>query len=680
MPLPAPELDNRTSQSIVDEAKRLIPQFCPEWTDHNVSDPGVTLIELFAWMTEMLLYRVNQVPAKNYIKFLEMLGLKLRPPQAAEANVTFYLSAPLDELSSEPKLEAGTEIATVRTELKNAVVFSTLEDQNLRSPQLSNALTYSRRSGADERIQHDLKALRDLDGVITMFSNPPVHADDGREGDAFYLVFSNNISRHVISLSLKFREGEVVGVTSDDPPIVWQAWSNNELNWVNCPLERDGTRGLTRNGEIVLRLPEMAKKTEQGVTGYWLRCSLTKPVAGQHEYLNSPALRREIRAKTLGATIRAKHAATALDEFLGVSDGSPGQSFQFPHFPLLERNPQSDYLNVIGEPDQSDCAVWAEVGDFGDSNENSLHYTIDDLTGTLSLGPALRQPNGSVRRFGKVPARGAELRFKRYSYGGGTEGNVAAGFIVVMKSAKSYISKVINWEPSVGGRDAESLEQAILRVPAMLRSHERAVTVEDYEYHAKTIAGVADAYCVGPGLIRENEMATEADKKKSYGAELPKPGEVHVYILPQVAHTDSLRFEQLKLDETVRQRAQSELQSRSVLGVTVKVMPVKIVEISVEAKLVNRDRTNGENLKRQAQEAIKRFLNPFTGGPKGNGWRQVSVLHKSDLYRLLLNLPMVEHIEEIFIKRGPAGENIPAALELGGIVVCSGEHQIEIVR
>ena len=62
MVLPAPNLDDRTFQDIVDEAKRLIPHYTPEWTNHNVSDPGVALIELVAWMSEMVLYRVNQVP------------------------------------------------------------------------------------------------------------------------------------------------------------------------------------------------------------------------------------------------------------------------------------------------------------------------------------------------------------------------------------------------------------------------------------------------------------------------------------------------------------------------------------------------------------------------------------------------------------------------------------------
>ena len=66
MSLPSPNLDNRTFQEIVDDAKRQIGRRCPEWTDHNVSDPGVTLIELFAWMTEMMLFQLNQVPEKNY--------------------------------------------------------------------------------------------------------------------------------------------------------------------------------------------------------------------------------------------------------------------------------------------------------------------------------------------------------------------------------------------------------------------------------------------------------------------------------------------------------------------------------------------------------------------------------------------------------------------------------------
>ena len=80
MPLDPPNLDDRTFQDIVDEAKRLIPRLRPEWTNHNVSDPGVALIELFAWMTEMMLFRLNQVPDRLYSHMLNLVGFEPFPP------------------------------------------------------------------------------------------------------------------------------------------------------------------------------------------------------------------------------------------------------------------------------------------------------------------------------------------------------------------------------------------------------------------------------------------------------------------------------------------------------------------------------------------------------------------------------------------------------------------------
>ena len=82
MSLPIPNLDDRRFQDLVDDAKRMVQQRCPEWTDHNVSDPGVTLIETFAFMTDELLYRLNRVPDRLYITFLDLLGVTLHPPTA----------------------------------------------------------------------------------------------------------------------------------------------------------------------------------------------------------------------------------------------------------------------------------------------------------------------------------------------------------------------------------------------------------------------------------------------------------------------------------------------------------------------------------------------------------------------------------------------------------------------
>src|SRR5258708_32199899 len=89
MTLPVPNLDDRSWKQIVDEAVRLIPRYCPEWTNHNASDPGITLLELYAWMTEMVIYRLNKVPETNFLTFLDLIGVRPKPPEPANAGPGF---------------------------------------------------------------------------------------------------------------------------------------------------------------------------------------------------------------------------------------------------------------------------------------------------------------------------------------------------------------------------------------------------------------------------------------------------------------------------------------------------------------------------------------------------------------------------------------------------------------
>src|SRR5215216_5672656 len=177
MPLPTPRLDDRRFQDIVDEAKSRIPRYCPEWTDHNVSDPGIALIELFAWMTDLMLYRVNQVPDKMYIKFLELIGVRLEAPRAARAPVTFYLSA---AQPTDIAIPEGTEVATVRTEISQAIIFSTENELLIRTPSVLGAFT--RRAAPGENgsaawTTHDVKKLSNASVRVPVFSPEPVPGD-----------------------------------------------------------------------------------------------------------------------------------------------------------------------------------------------------------------------------------------------------------------------------------------------------------------------------------------------------------------------------------------------------------------------------------------------------------------------------------------------------------------------
>jgi predicted phage baseplate assembly protein len=122
--IPPPKLDDRTFNDIVEEAISMIPRYAPDWTNHNPSDPGITLIELAAWMTDLLIYRLNQVPDKNYVAFLNLLGIKLRAPRSAKALTRFTLV----EGAAKQRVPRGTQVSTPQATEEHVVTFETARD------------------------------------------------------------------------------------------------------------------------------------------------------------------------------------------------------------------------------------------------------------------------------------------------------------------------------------------------------------------------------------------------------------------------------------------------------------------------------------------------------------------------------------------------------------------------
>jgi len=109
MPLPVPDLDDRDFATLLAQAKALIPARCPDWTDLSPSDPGITLLELFAFLTETMLYRLNRLPEKAFMQFLNLVGVRLQPPSCAAAELTFSL--PLAPTSA-VRIPLGTRVST----------------------------------------------------------------------------------------------------------------------------------------------------------------------------------------------------------------------------------------------------------------------------------------------------------------------------------------------------------------------------------------------------------------------------------------------------------------------------------------------------------------------------------------------------------------------------------------
>jgi hypothetical protein len=143
--IPSPKLDDRTFEDIVEEAIALIPRYAPDWTNHNPSDPGITLIELAAWMTDLILYRLNRVPEKNYVAFLNLLGIKLKAPRAARALLQFALV----EGASRQRIPRGTTVATPQAAEEETITFETVRDLIVTSIQLDRCFSYFNETYSD---------------------------------------------------------------------------------------------------------------------------------------------------------------------------------------------------------------------------------------------------------------------------------------------------------------------------------------------------------------------------------------------------------------------------------------------------------------------------------------------------------------------------------------------------
>lgn len=109
MPIPLPRLDDRDWKQLVRDGKARAQEVCPAWTEFHPGDPGVALIEAFAFITDAMLYRLNRVPAKLQIALLNLVGISLRPPAAAGVMLTFVRES---DLGQEIVIPAGTRIGT----------------------------------------------------------------------------------------------------------------------------------------------------------------------------------------------------------------------------------------------------------------------------------------------------------------------------------------------------------------------------------------------------------------------------------------------------------------------------------------------------------------------------------------------------------------------------------------
>jgi predicted phage baseplate assembly protein len=679
--LPEIELDDRRFQDLVSEARTRIANTSPGWTDHNVSDPGITLIELFAWMTEMTIYRLNRVPDKLHIALLELLGIPLDGPSAATTTLRFRLTATPEE----PLTILGeTEVGTERTATEEAIVFQTDEDFTI--PPL-RPVAY-RMQRADERWPREV--LVGSDGVASPLDLDRLpFGSPSTPGDAFYLGFEAPLDRLLLEVDVTSESARGAGVDPHDPIVRWEV-SQPDDEWAPALVLEDETGGFNYgNGLVKLEMPARSAAVDLGgQTLHWLRCRVhDESASGQPglRYERSPEI-AEITARPIGARVPATHAARVAGELLGVSDGTPAQVFPLRYRPILKPDPKKGETLEVRAPLEADDAAgstngaaprawvrWEQRDDFASSKENDPHFSIDAAAGEITLGPVIRERPlpGEVEgwiQHGLVPPRGAELRFTRYRYGGGRAGNVRAHALRVLKTSLPGIDTVDNPDAAVGGVDAETLDEARDRAALEIRSRSRAVTADDLEFLAsEASARVGRVVCLEP--------------------EHPG-GAVRLHIAPRVPGAERLlSYGELMPDEAMIAEVTEYLEERRVLGMRVDVAPVVYRPVSVIAEVKILPLADSERVTQDVLHALNTFLNPLVGGNPygpGEGWPFGRTIIQGELYGIVhavqgvAGVPLLQ-IFEYDLKSGltlnaPITELHLAENELAA----SGEHMVKI--
>jgi len=645
MPLRTPNLDDRHFLDIVTELRERIPHYCPEWTEYHDSDPGITLMQLFASMTEQLLYRMNQMPRQQYIRFLQLLGIELEGPKAAKADVTFWLTEALP--TSDP-IKAGTEISTTQTEDKTPIIFSTIEDFKIEIPDLAAVLTADTEELLNGEMRGHPKAVVSANSLLpsNMFSsNIEIFGSTPQAGSSMLLGFSTDLSRHLLRLKVETNQlGDNTasnGVDPRDPPWMWEICvksDEEEEEWIPCKIDQDTTGGFSYSGSVDIHIPAgMIRYSIEHHTLYWLRVRVANQTS-KSEYISSPRIDGISSVDSIGCTIHAEHSRKIEDEVLGVSNGTPGQRFYLNYTPVLPRPSSRDHNEFLVAMTEKDgqFGAWEEVNDFSDSAVRPLplHYTLDDLTGEVCFGPAVRMPNGTIKEYGVYPPPQTEVRFANYRTGGGVEGNVTEGELNTLKTSIPYVKRVANLAEATGGADAEDIEDALLRAPGRLRARERAVTAEDFELLAKrefagTFGRVKCLYA--ESLDNSNPKAETVDAAVSIPA-------IDLRVIPFIENATGpippQQLQQMSAANTATLRTY--LDERRLLCTKLVIALPRYHWVATKIVIRPVAGASEEDIERKLLRRLYRLLNPLEGGLDGQGWPFGHDLHTWEIYQCLM--------------------------------------------
>lgn len=620
MSLDVPQLDDSDYEELVSRARKRISAYSDAWTDFNPHDPGITILELLAWLTETHSYELDQITDHHRKKYLQLLGITPKPPQPASVRLAL---SPADGQAG--RLPGGTQLTADDGSGTDRIFETarpiTLTDAGIAAVVVDTGQGYENRTTAND--------------TESMYYRP--FGDEPTSGSAFAVGFDGDPfdSAAELSLFVDFHDGNLPDPTTgadrlapfdplvDFEPSVDLVWEycqqypddDTQTQWETLTVAEDTTNSLYETGFVTLERPSMWEPAAWGCDDcglfdhreglIWIRCRLRE--AG---YEISPQL-TAVELNVVEASNRHHHT-TELDPKRGRSTDLGPRTYEFDHAPVL-----SATVSVDGDE-------WTEVPDFDASGPTDCHYVLDRAAGELTVGDA---------EAGARPPPDATVTAS-YVAGGGTDGNVPSTAVWWFSDGSQSVGGQTLSEVDVspkgaatGGHSAEPLESAVDRFKRDLQTPYRAVTQSDY-------AALADRT---PGV----RIARTAVRPPDTGEKPEVLVVVVPYAPPDVRRpTPSVGF---------RAAVQRYLDYHRLLTDRVTVVPPTYVGLDISVSVTITDRFADSGEQSAIATRLKSYLDPIRGFD-GDGWPFGRSVSTADLRAQLTALDSVDHVEEVSIR------------------------------
>lgn len=705
MPLQVPNLDDRTFSELMREAVVRIPVHTPEWNNFNDSDPGMTFVQLFAFMTENLLYRSNRIPEANYLKFMTLLGIGLQPATPGRGLVHFLNErGPIQpvEYAAESELRAGsvpfrTRNAVHILPVTAAAYYKEAQpdlDPALRS-QYEQLYESFRTSADDELLFYQTRPLEQpeigvelpeldladptqtIDESLWLALLAPPNVDPGSVRAA--------IARQTLAIGIYpsvYVEGKRIEPKSaepepvDDPGLIFEiaapdpnaAGSPKPARYRRLPIEY-AENVLERPGIVQVTLPCLEEillwdfdPTEEGTGDYPPRIEDRAVAQRVVTWIRVRLANREetdayhqAKLSWVGVNVaQVIQAVTIRNELLGVANGAPDQRFRVANTPvmvepiLVPGADEEDALTLEVEAGSENGATqwerWHRTDDLLAAAEDDKVFVLDPEAGEIRFGDGLR---------GMRPPQGRRVRLS-YAYGGGIEGRLAIGQLNKGPALPGGI-KVENPVPTWGASQGESVAAGQRNIANYVRHRDRLVTTEDFEDIARRTPGIDIGRVEVLSLFHPDKFDATNPTERF-------PGVVTVMVIPQqsIEAPDPPVPDRLFLEAVCRW-----LDPRRLVTTELHIRGPAYVPVWVSVAVTTMPGEVRSLVHKRVRAAIREYLSPLVGGTPlpdedgesvGTGWPLGMEVRRQDLEAVAVRVDGVRYVTGISLGvAGPGG-------------------------